>query len=384
MLKVKDKCTGCGVCAVSCPTKSIQMLENKEGFRFPVIDKNTCIECYLCERKCPVLNEVVFSSNTNAYAVKNKCNDIRRESSSGGVFSVLAESILADGGTICAAKYNEEFLVTHGICDSVDMLFAYRGAKYAQSQSERYFPDIKRKLDYGENVMFVGTPCQVAALVSYLEKDYPKLYLVDMICHGVPSPEVWKKYLGERCYLDGNNLKINHVNLRSKATGWSRYGYSVEISYQSGECYSVCQSKDPFMRGFTSNLYLRKSCSQCGFKGIERCSDFTLGDYWGIWEQYPEFDDNKGVSVLLIHSEKGRKKWENIAHHFELKEVSVEEAVQYNPSVLKNSLPHPMRDKFFKRWEEENSIITLIETLLINMQTTKESLIKRIAKHFIS
>lgn len=384
MLNIKDKCTGCGVCAVSCPTKSIGMMENKEGFRFPSIDNNTCIECHLCERMCPVLNDVVISSNTSAYAVKNKCNDVRRLSSSGGVFSVLAESILTDGGIICAAKYDEKFLVTHGICDSVDMLSKYRGAKYAQSQAERYFPDIKEKLDYGRAVMFVGTPCQVAALVSYLGKDYPKLYLVDMICHGVPSPKVWKKYLSERCSLDGNNLNVEQVNFRSKSTGWSRYGYSVEIFYQSGERYSVCQSEDPFMKGFTSNLYLRKSCSQCKFKGIERCSDFTLGDYWGIWEQYPEFDDNNGVSVLLIHSEKGREKWECIAHHFELKEVSVEEAVQFNPSALKNSFPHPMRNEFFKRLEEENSVIAPIEVLLVNTQTTKKSLIKRIFKHFVS
>lgn len=384
MLNIKDKCTGCGVCSVSCPTKSIWMMENEEGFRFPVIDKNTCIECHICEKKCPVLNDVVISSNTSAYAVKNKCNDVRRLSSSGGVFSVLAESILNDGGIVCAAKYDENFLVTHDICDSVDMLSTCRGAKYAQSQSERYFPDIKRKLDHGGAVMFVGTPCQVAALVSYLGKDYPKLYLVDMICHGVPSPKVWKKYLSERRRLDGNNLNVEHVNFRSKSTGWSRYGYSVEISYQSGERYSVCQSEDPFMKGFTSNLYLRKSCSQCKFKGIERCSDFTLGDYWGIWEQYPEFDDNNGVSVLLIHSEKGRIKWECIAHHFELKEVSVEEAVQFNPSALENSFPHSMRNEFFKRLEEENSVIAPIEALLDNTQTTKESFIKRIFKHFVS
>lgn len=382
MLDVIEKCTGCGACAVSCPTSSIFMRENNEGFRFPVIDESTCMECHLCEKKCPILNSADISSDTIAIAAKNKKNDIRLVSSSGGVFSGLAESILAEDGAICAAKYDEDFSVVHKITDQLEEISEYRGAKYAQSQSEKCFFDIKKMLNSGRCVMFVGTPCQVAALYTYLGKEYPNLYLVDMICHGIPSPKVWTTYLSERCHLDGDDLKVAHINLRSKSTGWSKYAYSVEIFYQSGECYSVCQAQDPFMKGFTSNLFLRKSCSQCKFKGVERCSDFTLGDYWGIWEQYPEFDDNHGVSILLIHSEKGKQKWKSIESSFESKKVSIDEAIQYNPSARSSSVPHPMRDKFFERLERGNTVIELIEGLLAENETMKDSLIKRILKNF--
>ena len=199
-----------------------------------------------------------------------------------------------------------------------------------------------------------------------------------MICHGVPSPLVWRKYLEERKLLDANGTELVAVNLRDKSTGWSRYSYSIRFDYQNGKVYSAHQDKDRFMQGFTSNLYLRPSCSNCKFKGIERISDITLGDFWGVWNQYPEFDDNIGTSLVMIHSAKGQKVWEGILENFRVLEISNEEATQYNPSAIKSSLASNKRTDFYRGLQQGRQVSDMVQIYLSNQNIQKTSIPQRI------
>lgn len=353
------------------------MRSDREGFRYPVIDAAQCVGCRLCEKVCPVLNPAQNRGEPSVYAAKNKDAEVRRLSSSGGVFTTLAEMILADGGAVCAAKYDADFRVVHDMAYTKTDLAAFRGAKYAQSRAEHCFPVIRKLLNEGRPVLFVGTPCQSAGLNRYLGAADPRLLTVDMICHGVPSPKVWERYLQDRKQADGADPVLRTVDLRSKATGWSRYGYTVKMTYENGKEYAVPQGQDFFMQGFVKNLYLRDSCARCGFKGTARCSDLTLGDFWGIWDLKPEFDDDRGTSLLAVHSAGGQRAWERIQHQFEAVPMSWAEAVRYNPSAVESSVPHPDRQAFFAQLEQGGSVICLIRDKLVR-PVEKPSLFQRI------
>lgn len=368
-------CSGCGSCAAICPKNCITMTADAEGFRYPVIDEAGCIRCGACQRVCPVENHPALSGHTTALAAQNANEALRRESSSGGVFSALAEKILSQGGWVCAAVYDDRFGVCHELTDSPERLAAMRGAKYTQSRAEQCFPRIRELLKRDIPVLFVGTPCQCAGLQSFLGQDFARLLVADMVCHGVPSPKVWQRYLQERQQIDAPDGKLLSVNLRSKSTGWSRYGYSVEYTYNGSVSHCTPQGQDPFMRGFVSNLYLRPSCADCTSKGVQRCSDLTLGDYWGIWDQHPEFDDDRGTSLLLVHTDRGEQIWAQLAAGFRVCSVTCEDALARNPSALQSSAPHTNREHFFKQLDQKASVIQWIDSCLVPKQP---SLLRRL------
>lgn len=373
MLPDAINCTGCGSCAVICPKKCITMVPDCEGFRYPQIDNSKCIHCGLCEKGCPIIIKLPRSSIPDAIAAQNKNDSIRLQSSSGGIFTSLACDILAHGGRVCAAVYNSDFTVNHAIAKSIQELSSMRSAKYIQSRCEHCFPEIQFLLQQGLPVLFVGTPCQVAGLRRYLKKDYNTLLLADIICHGVPSPKIWTQYLSEKA----SGRSIYSINLRDKSTGWSRYHYSVKIDFCDGTSYCIPQSQDLFMRGFVSNLYLRPSCSACHFKGLSRYSDITLGDYWGIWDQHPTFDDNKGTSLLLIHTEKGRNAWIRISKEFQYLQVDAHDAVAQNPSALYSSPPHPKRTVFFTAVMQHKPLQLCIDSCI---HPNKPTILQRIIR----
>ena len=378
----RDMCTGCGGCAAACPKECIRMITDAEGFLYPEIDQGQCVDCRKCEKACAVLQKPVFTGATQIWATRNASADIRQESSSGGVFTALAELVIRDGGAVCAVVYNEECMVEHRIAFSAEEIAPMRGAKYVQSHAGHLFEQLKALLVQGKPVMFVGTPCQCAGLKTYLGQEYERLLLVDMICHGVPAPSVWKAYVARRRELDANGAQVTSINLRDKSTGWSKYAYSVKFQYADGSVYCVPQGQDSYMRGFVSDLYLRPSCSECSFKGITRCSDLTLGDCWGIWNSHPDFDDNKGTSVLLVHSEKGQKIWNEISGDFHSIALTSEEAMSNNPSALFASAAHPKRTEFFERLSAGEIVDKLILDVLLP-KTPKQSLIKRILHRFL-
>ena len=344
-------CMGCSACSNTCPKNCISMKANNEGLIYPVVDAMLCISCGLCEKSCPVLHRKPLVSKSKAYAAVNSDDDTRKTSTSGGVFSLLAKTVLQKNGVVFGAAYNPDFSVSHQYTETEDGLQKFRGAKYAQSDIGKSYRQVRSFLNENQYVLFSGTPCQIAGLQSYLGKDYEKLICVDLICHGISSPEVWQHYIDYRAKVDNNGIRPEYINLRSKTTGWQRY--SVEFRY-ADKTYSKTFADDPYMYGYIRDLYTRPSCFDCKFKGLQRISDFTLGDYWGIESHHPEMTDGMGTSLVLVHSEKAALLWNEIADRMRFKEVDPETAIQWNPMAVKSTLYQEKRDEFFARYKDED------------------------------
>lgn len=372
----KELCNGCTACANICPKGCISMVSDEEGFLRPVINKADCVDCSLCQNVCPILRESVpIERETVAYAAINQDDVVRQCSTSGGIFTLLCQWVLTRGGVLFGAAYNEQFEVVHCKAETAEELTRYRGAKYAQSRLGDTFKQIAVYLQNDRYVLFSGTPCQVGGLLAFLGKQYDKLILVDLVCHGVPSPKVWEHYTKYRKQQDAQNTMPSAINLRSKETGWP--GYSIRFDYPDGTAYSAVNSQDPYLRGFVGNLYLRPSCYDCQFKGISRQSDFTLADYWGVWEQLPEHHDGKGTSLVLLHTQKAKQLWEELSPYMCVAAVESSAALAGNPSAVVSSLLPEKREEFFARYEKEDFSL-LIDSLCPKPVVARASFFRRI------
>lgn len=345
-LATKEYCTGCTACASACPKACITMTADKHGFLFPVIDDSLCVDCRLCEHVCPIVIPVKVSENTpQAYAAYSIDEETRLSSSSGGIFSEIANSVLSNNGAVFGAAYDEQFMVVHVCVECMEDLAKLQGAKYAQSNLNGIIVQVKERLDNGQEVLFSGTPCQVGSLKAYLRKDYANLLTVDFVCHSVPSPSAWSEYVKYRAQMDNNGELPEAINLRSKQTGWSRYQYSNLFLYQNGDSYTEKSGESLYMKLFVDGYINRESCANCHFKGYHRVSDFTIGDFWGIWDIAPEMDDNKGTSIVLVHSSHGQKLLQSISNRINLKSVTLEEASRQNPALIKSFPSHERRQE---------------------------------------
>ena len=330
-------CTGCTACACACPKAASTMVSDEDSFRFPVVDPETCISCGLCEKNCPVVTpRENLPKEPTAYAVQSRDEDLRLASSSGGVFSEVAKTVLARGGAVFGAAYNDQFEVVHICAETEGELARLRGAKYAQSHLTDTFSQVKVRLDRGQQVLFSGTPCQVAGLKAFLNRAYENLLTVDFVCHSVPSPMAWQAYIRYRSERDNGGKLPRRINLRAKHTGWSRYRYSNLFDYGNGITHSVVSGDSLYMKLFGGGYLSRESCENCQFKGFGRVSDLTLGDFWGIWEIHPEMDDNKGTSLVLVQSDRGAAILEQIREKLVMKPVTLEEASRQNPAMVKS------------------------------------------------
>lgn len=273
----KKDCCGCSSCKNICPNDAINMVGDRNGFLFPIVDKEKCIKCGKCLKVCPILNNNnEFPQNIKeVYAMYNKDEVTRLQSSSGGIFSLLAEWILDKNGIVFGAKFNEKFDVIHDFVDKKENLKLLRGSKYVQSDIRDSFRVAKKFLEEDKYVLFSGTPCQIEGLKQYLEKEYDRLYTQDIICHGVPSPNVWREYLKYRKNKDLENPL--YINFRNKDNGWN--SFSMQFQYLNGE-YKKKHTDDLFMRAFLRNASLRDSCYYCKFKKENKCADITLADFW--------------------------------------------------------------------------------------------------------
>lgn len=347
LVEKKYNCTGCSACSKICPNSAIKMKEDEKGFLYPEIINKYCTNCGLCKRICPNIAEKNEQNNEiNIYAMKNKNEATRATSSSGGVFYEYAKSILDENGTIYGAAYNAFNEVEHIRIDSIESLYKLQGSKYIQSTITNIYEQIKDDLNKDKKVLFSGTPCQVAGIKKYLERkriNTDKLYTCDIICHGVPSPKVFKDYIKnlEKQY----SSKAKTVNFRHKENNHTQ---NIKIEFENGQTYvSNYDKNDEFYRLFLNDLILRESCYKCRYTSFDRVGDITLGDFWGIEKTICNFDDKKGVSLVLVNSTKGKEIFEKIKDKYEIKETCKENCIQKN---LREPCEKP--DQYDKLWEE--------------------------------
>lgn len=350
MIEIQNRgdCSGCAACAAACPRQAIEMNADQEGFLYPVINSAKCIDCGICDNMCQAKNMIKRKREPLAYACWNKNDSVRMCSSSGGVFYVLAEFIIAHGGVVFGAAFDEELMVRHVAVDSMDQVYRLQGSKYVQSIIGRTYIEAKKLLDEGRYVLFTGTPCQIDGLLHYLCHDYELLYTQDIICHGVPSPIVWKRYLNYQEQQYKKPLVREPLpSFRRKEEGWKRY--SISLSFDKDIEYRKYHKEDCYMQAFKKNLSLRPSCYECHSKTKIRNSDITLADFWGIEHMLPEMFDNKGTSLVLTNSEKGKHLFELLKSRLHWREVDFEEAVSHNTPAFQSVARPKKREAFYDR-----------------------------------
>ncbi len=347
----KKDCSGCYACASACPKQCITMEQNKEGFDYPIINYEQCINCKKCSDVCPVINKIKDdNAHPTAYGAINKNNLSRKEGSSGGIFGLLAKYVLDLGGVVIAPTFNEKFQLSHTIIDNESDLHNAIGSKYIQSRVGETYKNAKTLLDKGKIVMFSGTPCQIAGLKVYLGVDYENLITQDVVCHGVPSPLSWLYYLQGKAKKAKANC-VTKVKFRQKADDNQT---KIALSFDNGSEYSQSYTNDSFIKSYLSNINLRLSCYRCSFKQQHRCADITLGDFWGVEQVAPELNDNKGVSLVLLHSEKGKEIFEKIKENILHEQVDYTKAISANRAYLISSPQNPLRKAFYKKINSKN------------------------------
>lgn len=388
MIEIIDKseCCGCHACYSACPKNAIEMIVDENGFKIPKINQNLCINCGKCNRVCPIKNKIDTENESMAYAAYNKDIDTRLNSSSGGIFSLLAEYILSQDGVVFGARFNEKFEVVHDYITKKEDIPKFQGSKYVQSSIGNSYKDAKKFLKEGKYVLFTGTPCQIAGLLKYLDNSYDKLYTQDFICHGSPAPRVWSQYLKYQKSL--NKMDIKRINFRNKKNGWG--AFSMSIDYDKSE-YNKIHDEDCFMKAFLSDLCLRDSCYNCKLKGKNRNSDITLADFWGIDNVLPELNkDDLGISLVIINSSKGKKIFNELKDIF-FKKVNLKEAVYSNPSYNKSANKPKNREKFLNEiYKNDFEIcvnsnvpkISVLKKILWKIQRIKNRILKKIKKIF--
>lgn len=399
MIKLCDKkdCTGCMACGNACRHNAIEFFRNEEGFLHPKINPKKCVSCRMCVRACPILTPCPpagTQEEKRVFAAWSKDEDIRFESSSGGVFSVLAKETIARGGVVFGAAFDEAFSLRHIMVENEDGIKKLRGSKYVQSRIEDTFSLAEQALKTGRQVFFTGTPCQIAGLRMFLRKDYVNLLTADIVCHGVPSPmvfESYKKWLESRL-----GSPLGSYKFRDKRWSWKNFNTKAEASNggknqceklsaeqdsrlaesvkdeeitssskkksktgspfivgENSELFGTWQ-EDPWMRGFLREYFLREGCHSCRFANTNRPGDITLADYWGYRSRKGKFkDDDRGISMVMLNDEKGRIAFERIKPHLVFIETPMEEAVRGNPALSRCFPPSPRRAEFWRDFSEK-------------------------------
>lgn len=377
----KKECCGCGACVQACPKNCISMVEDGEGFLYPQVEQSNCVNCGACDRACPMQQQGVFGPSViGAYAAYTNDEAIRKDSSSGGAFTALAQWVLDNQGVVIGAAFAEDYSVHHVLIEREEDLLLLRGSKYLQSRIDNTYREAKTALESGRLVLFSGVGCQIAGLKAFLGKDYVNLYTVDVLCHGVPSPEIWQRYLREQ--IGRFDAEIVDISFRRKISGWKRY--SIELTFGNGKRYSKTNSEDVFMKCFLSNICLRPSCYDCRFKAIPRMSDITIGDAWGVGNHMPDLDDDQGTSVILINTQKGQQLWDEIRHQMKVRQGDVDVLLPKDADSRRSVRAHPRRSRFFAAASQGASMEELERlsrrTVLQKTLSMGKRLVKRLLK----
>ena len=383
MIIITDKhnCCGCSACASICPKGCIIMEADNEGFLYPNVDKSICIDCCLCEKVCNELHPYDSRVPLKVLAAINENEEIRMKSSSGGIFYILAESIIKEGGVVFGARFDEDWQVEMDYAEDMSGVEKFMGSKYVQARIESAYVDAKRFLSQGRKVLFSGTPCQIAGLHKFLCKPYDNLLTVDLICHGTPSPKVWKIYL-EEVIKEGQ--RINGIEFRNKVKGWKDFNFRLQYN-EEDKTVSMLSAfqKNTYMKAFLQDLILRPSCYACKAKGCSSRSDVTIADFWGVSSLFPDMDDDKGTGLVFINTKKGNASLDSA--QIKTAETTYEKVKPLNPACYRSPKEHQGRVEFFSRLGSE-SVISLIDDCtkpsigqrIYNRLAHCKSLIKRI------
>ncbi len=342
----KKKCSGCSACAAICPKNCIEMKIDSEGFAYPKVNKTMCVDCGACEHICPITNrseEVTFQQD--GYIVQNKDEKILKESTAGGAFTAIAKYVIRRNGVVFGAALSDELLAHHIWVDNETDLVKFRNSKYMQSNISLIYKDVKHFLNQGRMVCFSGTPCQVEGLINYLGKEYNNLITVDVVCRAVPSPMVFKKYI--ELQNKRLNSTVTNVRFRDKYYGYKYSTMNITTDKNQGNYHQGVET-DPWLRAFFSGLCIRPSCYQCQFKKRYRRSDFTMWDCFNVGRFSKELDDDRGATRLLIHTDKGRKVFNEICEDFRYIKLEPEKIIEGTAEMTKSVQYNNKRDMFMR------------------------------------
>ena len=345
----KEECTGCGACASICPKGAITMQPDAEGFCYPAVDSTLCVSCDLCEKRCPV-GAAHEAHSVQAFGAQHRDAAVRGASSSGGVFTALARRMVSQGGVVFGAAFDDRLHVEHiGAMDESEIA-GMRGSKYVQSDAADAIANAAALLARGIPVLFTGTPCQIDGLLARVRgKDREKLLTVDFVCHGVPSPGVFASYIESLERAHGQ--RVTAYTFRDKRLGWKNF--SAVATLEDGTQLSGTQTDEPFLYGFLQNLYLRPSCAQCtALRGAQHRADLSIADLWGAQDVCPERDDDTGLSLVMVNTQKGRQALREAERELTVFPMRTDALLRYNPSIEHTAVAHPKRARFFRMYEK--------------------------------
>lgn len=376
MIKISDKkqCCGCEACVQACPKQCIDFTQDAQGFFYPSVNEDKCVDCGLCNKVCPILNveDYRLPPSTPVFAAYNNDDEQRRTGSSGGIFELLALETIKNKGIVFGAVFNEEWNVVHGYAETEEQIEALKRSKYVQSRIGTNYKQVKSFLIQGKQVLFVGTPCQIAGLKHYLRKDYENLITVDVVCHGVPSPMIWKKYLAEKkkeiaCKYNANegDVLFKSISFRDKVKSWRRYHLTLTYGIREDGIDAIGSDsivgtasqyvwENDYMLSFLHDFANRPSCFDCKFRNGKCRSDLTLADFWGIEKltNIQELKEDKGTSLIMAHTDKGQKIIMNLPCF--IQEFAFRVSLWANPAVFYN-WPKPISyNLFFKECKKHS------------------------------
>lgn len=352
----KQECCGCSACAEICPRQCVKMQADSEGFFYPIMSEG-CISCGLCLKVCPMHSSNDEKRPESVYAAYNTNETIREKSSSGGIFFILAKNVIVKKGVVFGVRFDKKWKAIFDYTESLAGIYPFLGSKYVQAEVGDTYKIVRGFLEQNRLVLFSGTPCQIAGLKTFLRKSYDNLVTVDIVCHGVPSPKVWEKYV----HLLGkaNKQGIKNINFRFKKTGWKNFSFSYNCG---GKNIYTPFWDNIYMRAFLSDMILRPACYHCNFKNGKSNSDITLGDYWGIQYIKPEMDDDKGTSIILVNTQKGEK----IMNFDEMKidMTSYKNGYSMNPALVASAVEPTLRSTFFDNFDDTINQNKLMKSLM--------------------